>query len=115
MVVPIEIRQAFQVKYVSKLNTTLAQKNFGTGMLSNPVPENLDDKDYQDIQEITDTMLETFKYYLEGIKNSNLNIRERSLFEKIIDCPVDTETMGKLPLFFKDSWNEFRNVMVGGH
>lgn len=50
-------------------------------------------------------MLETFKFYLEGIKNSNLNIRERGLCEKIINCPIDTEIMGKLPIFFKDMWN----------
>lgn len=75
----------------------------------------LDDADYRDIEEITNTMLETFKFYLEGIKNSSLNIREKNLFEKIINCPVNTNDLKKLPVFFKDLWHEFSNVMVSGH
>ena len=59
-------------------------------------------------------MYETFKFYLEGIKTSNFNIKERSLFEKIIDCPIDTEN-AKLPIFIKDMWHEFSNVTVSGH
>jgi hypothetical protein len=39
-------------------------------------------------------MLSTFKYYLEGVKTSQINIRERTLVEKIINCPIDIQTMG---------------------
>lgn len=39
----------------------------------------LTDEDYFDLEEISNTMLETFKFYLEGIKTSNLNLRERNL------------------------------------
>jgi hypothetical protein len=60
-------------------------------------------------------MLETFKYYLEGVKTAPMNIRERTLFEKIINCPIDTSMMGKLPVFFKDLWYEFNGVMLSGH
>lgn len=44
-----------------------------------------------------------------------MNVRERTLLEKAIDCPVDTETIGKLPIFFKDLSLDFTNVMVLGH
>jgi len=44
-----------------------------------------------------------------------MNVRERSLLERVIDCPVDTETIGKLPIFFKDLSLSFTNVMVLGH
>lgn len=44
-----------------------------------------------------------------------LNVRERSFFEKIVNCPLDTTTMGKLPVFFKDQWYEFSNVLLSGH
>jgi hypothetical protein len=33
----------------------------------------------------------------------------------VIDCPIDTETIGKLPVFLKDTWLEFKKVMVSGH
>ena len=114
MVVPLEVRQVFQVKYASSFNQILGSKNYSTSILSNPIPENLSDEDYNQLETITKTMYETFKFYLEGIKTSNFNIKERSLFEKVIDCPVDTEN-AKLPIFIKDMWHEFSNVTVSGH
>jgi hypothetical protein len=75
----------------------------------------LNEEDYKDLEEITNSMLESFKYYLEGVKTSMLNVRDRSFFEKLISCPIDTTTMGKLPVFFKDPWYEFANVLLSGH
>ena len=60
-------------------------------------------------------MIESFKYYLEGVKTSQFNVREKSFFQKILNCPEDVEFIGKLPLFFKDYWNEFTNVLMSGH
>lgn len=34
-------------------------------------------------------MLESFKYYLEGVKTSQFNIQERSLIQKLMNCPLD--------------------------
>jgi len=64
VVFPMEVRQAFQVKYVSRFNQTLTRRAYATSFLSNPIPENLNDEDYHDLDEITRTMLETFKFYL---------------------------------------------------
>ena len=60
-------------------------------------------------------MLESFKYYLEGVKTSQFNVKEKSFLQKIINCPLDTELIGRLPIFFKDYWNEFTNVLMSGH
>ena len=100
----MEVRQAFQVKYVSRFNEKLVGKGYATSVLSNPIPENLNDEDYNSLDEITRSMLETFKYYLEGIKTSSHNILERTLFEKVVDCPLDPQSMGKLPVLVKDWW-----------
>lgn len=53
----MEVRQAFQVKYVSRFNQTLTRRAYATTFLSNPIPENLNDEDYHDLEEITRTML----------------------------------------------------------
>lgn len=42
-----------------------------------------------------------------------MNVLERSFIERIIDCPLNV--MGKLPVFLRDRWNSFGNVMLLGH
>ena len=49
MIVPLEVRQVFQVKYASSFNNILGSKNYSTSILSNPVPENLSDEDYNQL------------------------------------------------------------------
>jgi hypothetical protein len=79
VVFPMEVRQTFQVKYMARFNTKLTARAYATSFLSNPIPENLNEEDYRELEEISRTMLETFKYYLEGIKTSHMNIRDRTL------------------------------------
>ena len=68
------------MKYKSRLIQKLAGRAYNTSIISNPIPEMLNEEDYRDLEEISNTMLETFKYYLEGVKTAPMNIRERSLF-----------------------------------
>jgi hypothetical protein len=75
VIFPFEIRQAFQVKYKSRYNQKLAGKSYNTSIISNPIPEMLNEEDYKDLEEITNSMLESFKYYLEGVKTSMMNVR----------------------------------------
>lgn len=57
VVLPAEIRQAFQVKYKSRYLQKLAGKAYDISMLSKPVPDMLTDEDYSDIDQITNSML----------------------------------------------------------
>lgn len=49
VVFPFEIRQAFQVKYKSRFNQKLAGKAYNTSIISNPIPEMLNEEDYKDL------------------------------------------------------------------
>jgi hypothetical protein len=49
-------------------------------------------------------MLESFKYYLEGVKTSQFNIRERTFLQRLTHWPTDIDYLKGLPIFFKDSW-----------
>lgn len=50
VVFPFEIRQAFQVKYKSRFNQKLAGKAYNTSIISNPIPEMLNEEDYKDLE-----------------------------------------------------------------
>ena len=84
-------------------------------MFSKPIPEMLDENDYKEIETIHTEMLNSFKYYLEGVKTSQFNVKDRTFLQKLISCPLDMELIGKLPIFFKDYWNSFTNVLMSGH
>lgn len=115
VIFPFEIRQAFQMKYKARYMQKLVSRQYDSSFLSNPIPEMLDENDYKEIETIQNGMLESFKYYLEGVKTSQFNVREKSFFQKIVNCPVNVDHIGKLPIFFKDYWNEFTEVLFCGH
>lgn len=60
--------------------------------------------------------------YLECVKASLRNVQDRSWWIKFISCPISQDVIGKfllikgnVPMFLKDSWNEFTNVFISGH
>lgn len=103
------------MKYKTQYLQKLVGKAYNTSMFSKPIPEMLDENDYKEIEQITSEMLDSFKYYLEGVKTSQFNVKERTFLQKLVSCPLDMELIGKLPIFFKDRWNEFTNVLMCGH
>lgn len=44
-----------------------------------------------------------------------MNVREKSLLDRLTGCPLDVASMGKLPVFFRDQWLQFSNVLLSGH
>ena len=60
--------------------------------------------------------------YLECVKASLRNVQDRSWWVKFISFPISQDVIGKslfikgnVPMFLKDSWNEFTNVFISGH
>lgn len=60
-------------------------------------------------------MLDNFKYYLEGVKTSQFNVREQTFIRRLLSFPIDPAEIGKLPIFFKDYWHKFTDVLMSGH
>lgn len=60
-------------------------------------------------------MVKSFKYYLEGIKISEFNVREQSFLQRLVSCPIDSDQISELPIFFKDYWHRFTEVLISGH
>lgn len=60
-------------------------------------------------------MLDNFKYYLEGVKTSQFNVREQTFVRRLLSFPIDPAEIGKLPIFFKDYWHKFTDVLMSGH
>lgn len=58
------------MKYKSKYLQALFGKALDTSILARPIPEMLGEEDYKAIENIQNDMLESFKYYLEGVKTS---------------------------------------------
>lgn len=57
VVFPFEIRQAFQVKYKSRYLQKLIGKAYDTSILAKPIPDMLDENDYNEIEGIQNDML----------------------------------------------------------
>jgi hypothetical protein len=52
-------------------------------------------------------MSTNFKFYLEGIKISDTNVKQQLFWQRALSCPIDDESIGRLPIFFKDYWHKF--------
>ncbi len=101
----------------------LLPKNYQSNtIISNPLPDDLDESDYDQLEKISLNMVESFKMYLESVKTTLLNLRDRSWWEKFVSLPVGQDaigncfaSVGKVPLFMKDKWNDFTNAFLSGH
>lgn len=67
----------------------LVGRALDTSILAKPIPDMLNDEDYDYLENINNNMLTTFKYYLEGVKTSRFNVLERPFLQKLINCPLD--------------------------
>jgi hypothetical protein len=95
---------AFQMKYTTRYLQKLVGRAYDTSFLAKPIPDMLDDNDYKELETIQNDMLESFKYYLEGVKTSQFNVRERTFFQRLTKWPTDIDYLKGLPIFFKDHW-----------
>lgn len=66
------------MKYKDKYLAKLMAKQVNTSVISKPIPDVFNEEDYRDIDEIQNSMVESFKFYLEGVKTSKFNVKERS-------------------------------------
>lgn len=63
------------MKYKNRYLQKLVGRAYDTSVFSKPIPEMLDENDYKEIETIQNDMLDSFKYYLEGVKTSQFNVR----------------------------------------
>jgi hypothetical protein len=64
------------------------------GFLSNPLPSDWDENDYEEVERISLLMVENFKMYLECVKASARHVLDRSWWTKFISCPVTQDMVG---------------------
>lgn len=96
VVYPLQIRRNYLMKYKSPLLQKMVAKNFQQqSMFSNPLPDDWDDSDYDQVEKISLSMVENFKMYLEIVKVSLRNVQDRSWWTKFISCPVTQDMVGK--------------------
>ena len=77
------------MKYKAPLLQKMVPKNYqAQSVFSNPLPDDWDESDYDQVDKISLAMVENFKMYLECVKASLRNVQDRSWWAKFISCPI---------------------------
>jgi hypothetical protein len=96
VIFPLALRRNFLIKYKAPLLQKLVPKNYqNQSIFSNPLPDDWDESDYDQVDQISSAMAENIKMYLECVKASLRNVQDRSWWIKFISCPISQDIIGK--------------------